>query len=70
MVDDPRRALKPPHGDYDQLLKKFLERLVTQNCAYFGPDEDGSWRIIPDGTDLVVQLKELGVWVSKHTFTP
>jgi len=32
------------------------------------PNEDGSWRIVVDGTALAVQKRESGVWVEKGAF--
>jgi|ADGO01.1.fsa_nt_gi hypothetical protein len=37
---------------------------------YFGRrDADGSWRIMISGDDLLVQQRESGNWVTKHTFS-
>lgn len=43
----------------------------TSLPVYFGEeDTDGSWRIIVDGTDLIVEKRESGTWNAKSIFTP
>jgi hypothetical protein len=43
--------------------------LPDGNELSFGDiDNDGSWRIIKIGTDLIIQIKQNGVWVNKHIF--
>ncbi len=40
-------------------------------AVYFGPvDTNGTWRFIPSGSDLVVQRRESGSYVTKSTFSP
>lgn len=44
---------------------------VQANAFYMGdPSTDGTWRIVPSGTDLNFELREAGVWVWKQKITP
>ena len=46
-------------------------RVLNAAAFYFGPvDTDGTWRFIPSGSDLVVQLRESGTYNTKGTWTP
>ena len=39
------------------------------NPLYIGdPNTDGSWRFYDDGTNLIVQRREGGIWVEKDRF--
>lgn len=43
----------------------------ADNVIYYGDeDTDGTWRIIPDGNNLVSQRRESGTYVTKQTITP
>lgn len=44
--------------------------LPSGGACYFGDTEvDGSWRLIRNGNNLVVQRLESSSWVTKSTFT-
>lgn len=46
-------------------------QLADPNAVYFGDaNTDGTWRIVRSGFDLVIELRELGFYVTKTTITP
>ena len=45
--------------------------ITNASFMYFGdPNIDGTWRIRPNGANLVTERRESGVWVVKQTITP
>jgi hypothetical protein len=46
-------------------------QLSAAEAFYVGdPATDGSWRIIRSGNNLLMERREIGAWVTKHTVTP
>ena len=49
----------------------FFGHDLISGAVYLGDrTTNGSWRIIPEGVNLVVQKRESGLWVTKSTITP
>jgi type IV secretory pathway VirB9-like protein len=47
-----------------------LSQDPTITGLYFGDQvTDGSWRIVPSGSSLLIQRLEIGVWVEKTSIT-
>ena len=45
--------------------------IAQDGAFYFGAKgTDGSWRLIRDGNNLLLQRRESGTWTTKTTFTP
>ena len=46
-------------------------KVVNSSEFYFGdPDTDGTWRIRPDGGNLISEVRQGGVWVVRQTISP
>jgi hypothetical protein len=45
--------------------------ITNTSHMYFGdPNTDGTYRIRPDGANLITERRESGVWITKQTITP
>jgi len=66
----------PPHApteNYHIANKKYVDDNIGSGSTSFifgDASTDGSWKIIVDGSNLVVQRLESGIWVEKNAFTP
>lgn len=64
-------ALGDTAHDLDQGTEALNLAEVQTGYVYFGAsDTNGSWRIRPSGTDLLIERRESGSWVAKTTITP
>jgi len=44
--------------------------LTLNGALYFGdPGADGTWRIVPSGNDLVIEVRKSGTWERRETFS-
>lgn len=41
--------------------------IIGDHVYYGDPTADGSWRISKDGTALKIEIRVVGVWVTKDT---
>jgi hypothetical protein len=58
---------------WDDSVDLWVPKLASSfaNAVYMGnPNTDGSWRLIPVGSNLSVQKRESGTWVEKGQFNP
>lgn len=62
------RALEGIYNSYTDAGNKATFFSSIFYYIYGDPDENGTWRITLDGSDLVFQRRESGVWVTKTTF--
>jgi hypothetical protein len=63
-----------PHVEIDDRLPTAKEKQALLgsdlNTHYFGdPNTDGSWRLYFDGTNLLVQVRDSGAWVTEGWFS-
>lgn len=56
---------------YYLLNKRDSLVVYNSNSIYFGdPSTDGTWKLKIDGDNFVIQKRENGAYVTKHTVTP